>query len=233
MSDNELWAFGGYDGTTLIREINVFDLSVDPIVLKRTFTIPTTHRYWRSGTSIHVRKDLNKLFVLGGETGGTVDLPVLIVNTNTGTVSTGPNTVKRNYNAVMIDNEIWLLGGSNSTTATIALDTIQKYNVITNTLTTESVKLAPPRGSNGSTVIGNLIYMMGGYTDYDSRHSGTRVPDKGRIVSFNTITKEFKPLVSIGRPPDYLHASQIYSLQTVNGDLYWLDGSNFYKGVLF
>lgn len=69
--------------------------------------------------------------------------------------------------------------------------------------------------------------------DYDSRHSGTRVLDKDRIVSFDTVTKEFKSLTSTGIPPDYINASQLYSLHAVNGDLYWLDSRNIYKGVLF
>ena len=186
---------GNFPDETPIQNVYVYDpLSANWYMGAE---IPAARRRGSCGVVVYN----NLIYVISGLTmghnaGHVVYTDVYDPSTNTWTALADAPRARDHFNAVVVGDQIYCIGGRRSKHSTTGLNSdmvaiVDVYDIPTDTWTSLATPLPTVRAGTSSAVIGNQIYTMGGESMTSGAHKETEVLDiitKTWIAGFDTLT---------------------------------------------
>lgn len=228
--DNQIWANIGFDGTSLQSMFNKIELTPTSATLLESYNWNPPLDSRKCGGRLFKHPNKDELINLCGDIGEVINAPTLHLNTVTKVTTVGTSANIRSITPVVVDGVAYILGGNPRTVAGVPSNQVTIYNLESRSLAVKPVTLPVARGSHGTVLLNEEIFMLGGFSIYDSRHLGTRVVGENALQAFDIKTDTFRNVPSINTPIDKNYTAKD-SLFSYKGDLYFYDGADVWKGV--
>jgi N-acetylneuraminic acid mutarotase len=161
-----------------------------------------------------------KIYIFGGETfsGGTTQLRIYTISTNTWSNGTSMPTARFMHKAVADSNgKIWIFGGSSGYGSTT--NSVLKYDPLTNTYSSSGNSPFSLNFIGATMAVDNNIYVNGGNSDY-SFFSSTPV---NSLYKFDTSSETWTNLSTSSPTPNAIFQ---HTLVSSGSNIYSMGGAN-------
>ncbi len=214
--NNKIYVIGGHNGTDYTNTIEEYDPITNTWTAKTTTSSMPYPRGDYAGCAVN-----GKIYAIGGWNRPNITYDIVEEYdpaTNTWTAKAPIPTARWGHSLVILDGNIYVVGGATGWPIDRLINNIEIYNPSTDTWTAGGTNIPTPRWMPSCNVVNEKIYVIGGNTVGSSPLSTVEEYDP---ATDNWTTKSPMPTARGG-----------LSQGTVNGKIYAIAGSNGYPGTI-